>query len=179
MKRVLFTVLMLMGLCFSVSAQREEIFYFMDSKGQQQMVRDFIDRNALTYRFDGDSEDDCIMEMRNYKKKGNTETFDIYVKQGYQMGKKRGQITIVTDPDLVVTKGGELDLSKQTAIIKDGSDTKKLFFLTGKQYNKFRGRRGGDGEEGMNPVEKAKAKGKDLLGKGKNLFKKKNKKDKE
>ena len=179
MKRVLFTVLMLMGLCFSVSAQREEIFYFMDSKGQQQMVRDFIDRNALTYRFDGDSEDDCIMEMRNYKKKGNTETFDIYVKQGFDKGKKRGQITIVTDPDLVVTKGGELDLSKQTAIVKDGSDTKKHFFLTGKQYNKFRGRRGGDGEEGMNPVEKAKAKGKDLLSKGKNLFKKKNKKDKE
>ena len=175
MKRVLFTVLMLMGLCFSVSAQREEIFYFMDSKGQQQMVRDFIDRNALTYRFDGDSEDDCIMEMRNYKKKGNTETFDIYVKQGFDKGKKRGHITIVTDPDLVVTKGGELDLSKQTAIIKDGSDTKKLFFLTGKQYNKFRGRRGGDVEEGMNPVEKAKAKGKDLLSKGKNLFKKKNK----
>ena len=178
MKRVLFTVLMLMGLCFSVSAQREEIFYFMDSKGQQQMVRDFIDRNALTYRFDGDSEDDCIMEMRNYKKKGNTETFDIYVKQGYQMGKKRGHITIVTDPDLVVTKGGELDLSKQTAIVKDGSDTKKLFFLTGEQYNKFHGKRG-DGEESMNPVEKAKARGKDLLNKGKNLFKKKNKKNKE
>jgi hypothetical protein len=31
----------------------------------------------------------------------------------------------------------------------------------------------------MNPVEKAKAKGKDLLSKGKDLFKKKNKKDKE
>ena len=39
MKRVLFTVLMLMGLCFSVSAQREEIFYFMDSKGQQQQEK--------------------------------------------------------------------------------------------------------------------------------------------
>ena len=94
------------------------------------------------------------------------------------MGKKRGHITIVTDPDLVVTKGGELDLSKQTAIVKDGSDTKKLFFLTGEQYNKFHGKRG-DGEESMNPVEKAKARGKDLLNKGKNLFKKKNKKNKE
>jgi hypothetical protein len=59
-----------------------------------------------------------------------------------------------------------------------GSDTKKLFFLTGEQYNKFHGNRGG-GEETMNPVEKAKAKGKDLLNKGKNLFKKKNKKNKE
>ena len=95
------------------------------------------------------------------------------------MGKKRGHIPIVTDPDLVVTKGGDLDLYKQTAIVKDGSDTKKLFFLPGEQYNKLHGKRGGDGEEGMNPVEKAKAKGKDLLSKGKNLFKKKNKKDKE
>jgi hypothetical protein len=45
--------------------------------------------------------------------------------------------------------------------------------MTTKQYNKFYGR--GGGSESSNPVEKAKEKGKDLLNKGKNLFKKKKK----
>lgn len=173
MMRVLFTAMMLIGLCLSVSAQEEEIFYYMDSKGQKQMVRDFIDRKAMIYRFDGDSEDDCTMEMRNYKKNGNTETFDIHAKFGYEKGKKMGFITIVTDPDLVVAKGKELDLSKQTATIKDEYQTRKLYFLTGKQYDKLHGKRGDGGDESLNPVDKAKAKGKDLLNKGKNLFKKK------
>jgi hypothetical protein len=43
--------------------------------------------------------------------------------------------------------------------------------LTEKQYNKLYGR--GGGSESLNPVDKAKAKGKDLLNKGKNLLKKK------
>lgn len=175
MKRVLFTAMMLIGLCLSVSAQEEELFYFMDTKGQQHFMRDFIDRKAMIYRFDGDSENDCIMEMKNYKKNGNTETFDIYVKNGYEKGKKRGSITIVTDPNLDI-KAKELDLSKQTATIKDGGQTRKLYFLTGKQYDKLNGKRGGgdnDGLEGGNAIDKAKAKGKDLLNKGKNLFKKK------
>ena len=46
--------------------------------------------------------------MRNYKKNGNTETFDIYAKAGYEKGKKKGHITIVTDPNLDI-KAKELD----------------------------------------------------------------------
>ena len=170
MKKALFTVLMFMGLVLSASAQEEELFYYRDSKGTEFMIRDFIDRKAMIYRFDGDSEDDCTMEMRNYKKNGNTETFDLYVKGGYEKGKKRGSGTIVTDPDLVVAKG-KVDMSKQKATIKSDGYTYKYFFLTEKQYNKFYGR--GGGGESSNPVEKAKEKGKDLLNKGKNLFKKK------
>ena len=163
--------MMLIGLCLSASAQEEELFYYMDAKGEQQFMRDFINRKAMIYRFDGDSENDCTMEMRNYKKNGNTETFDIYVKQGSEKGKKRGSITIVTDPNLDI-KAKTLDLSKQTATIKDGGQTRKLYFLTGKQYDKRHGKHGG-GDESLNPVDKAKEKGKALLNKGKNLFKKK------
>ena len=105
MKRVLFTAMMLIGLCLSASAQEEELFYYTNSTGTDFSIRDFIDRKAMIYRFDGDSEDECTMEMKNYKKNGNTETFDIYAKFGYQKGKKQGSITITTDPDLVVTKG--------------------------------------------------------------------------
>jgi hypothetical protein len=172
MKKALFTVLMFIGLALSSSAQEEELFYYRDSKGTEFTIRDFIDRKAMTYRFDGDSEDDCTMEMRNYKKNGNTETFDIYVKAGYEKGKKRGSITIVTNPELVVAKGQELDLSKQTVTIKDGQ-TQKFYFLTGEQYNKYYGNSNSGGIESLNPVDKAKEKGKNLLNKGKNLFKKK------
>ena len=174
MKRALFSILMFVGLALSVSAQEEGVFYFMDAKGTQFCVRDFIDRKAMVYRFDGDSEDECTMEMKNYKKNGNTETFDIYAKAGYEKGKKRGSITITTDPNLVVEKGKELDLSKQKATVKDGTSTKNLYFLTEKQYNEFHGK-SGDGAGSMNPVDKAKGKAKDLLNKGKGLFKKKNK----
>ena len=57
----------------SVSAQEEGIFYYNDAKGTQNFMRDFIDRKAMIYRFDGDSEDECTMEMKNYKKNGNTD----------------------------------------------------------------------------------------------------------
>ena len=176
MKRALLSILMFVGLALSVSAQEEEIFYYTDSKGTNFAIRDFIDRKAMIYRFDGDSEDECTMEMKNYKKNGNTETFDIYAKAGYQKGKKQGSITITTDPDLVVAKGKELDLSKQKVTIKNGGQTYKYYFLTGKQNAKLFGksnRHGGDGD--LNPVDKAKDKAKDLLNAGKNLFKKKKK----
>lgn len=171
MKRVLFTALMLIGLCLSASAQKEGIYYFTDAKGEQSVGREFIDRKGMTYIFAGDSEDECEMEMRNYQKNGNTETFDLYIKLGSQKGKKRGSGKIVTDPDLVVSKGKELDMSKQKATIKSDGYTYNYFFLTEKQYNKLYGR--GGGSESLNPVDKAKAKGKDLLNKGKNLLKKK------
>ena len=172
MKRALLSILMFVGLALSVSAQEEELFYYMDAKATDSYMRDFIDRKAMTYRFDGDSEDECTMEMKNYKKNGNTATFDIYAKFGYEKGKKKGHITITTDPDLVVTKGN-VDLSKQKVTIKDEYGTKNLYYMTTKQYNKFYGR--GGGGESLNPVDKAKEKGKDLLNKGKNLFKKKKK----
>ena len=176
MKRTLLSILMFIGLALSVSAQEEGIFYYMDAKGTQNFMRDFIDRKAMTYRFDGDSEDECTMEMKNYKKNGNTETFDIYAKFGHKKGKKQGSISITTDPNLAVAKGKDLDLSKQKVTIKDEYGTKNLYFLTEKQHAKLYGRSGGDDESGsLNPVEKAKGKAKDLLNAGKGLFKKKKK----
>lgn len=174
MKRVMFMILMFIGLSLSVSAQKEELHYYSDSKGTEWAIRDFIDRSAKMYYFDGDSPSDCEMEIRNYKKNGDTETFDIYVKEGYQKGKKRGSITIMTDPNLDI-KAKELDLSKQKVTIKDGSHTYKYFFLTGKQYDKRNGKSsGGDSENPIDKVkDKAKDKGKALLNKGKGLFKKK------
>ena len=58
MKRALFSILMFVGLALSVSAQEAEMFYFMDAKATDSYMRDFIDRKAMIYRFDGDSEDE-------------------------------------------------------------------------------------------------------------------------
>ena len=171
MKRALLSILMFMGLALSVSAQEEVLIYFRDAKATEGVCREYIDRKAMTYRFDGDSEDECTMEMRNYKKNGNTETFDIYVKMGYEKGKKRGSITITTDPDLVVTKGNA-DLSKQKATIKNSGITYNYYFMTQKQSDKYHGETS-SGVKSANPVDAAKEKGKALLNKGKNLFKKK------
>lgn len=175
MKRALFTILMFMGLAFSAFAQQEEIFYYTDANATSSTGRDFIDRKAMTYRFDGDSEDECTMEMKNYKKNGNTETFDIYAKFGYEKGKKKGNITITTDPNLVVTKGN-VDLSNQKVVIKNSGVTYNYYFMTKKQTEKYYGKSGGgksSGGENLNPVDAAKEKGKALLNKGKDLLKKK------
>ena len=159
MKRILFTAMMLIGMCLSASAQEVQMHYFSDSKGENWAIRDFIDRSAKIYRFDGDSEDECTMEMRNYKKNA---------KAGYEKGKKKGHITIVTDPNLDI-KAKELDLSKQTISITLDSHTMKYYFLTGEQQDKRKGKSAGEGES-LNPVDKAKDKAKGLLNKGKNLF---------
>ena len=148
MKRALFATLMLIGIALSASAQKEEIFYYSDTKAESFVAREFIDRSAKTFYFDGDSEDDCVMEMKNYK--------------------KNGSITIVTDPNLEVKKN-EANLAKQTITIKSAGYTRKYYFMTEKQNNKFRGKH-------TNPIDKAKDKAKGLLDKGKGLFKK-NKKE--
>ena len=171
MKRVLLPILMFMGLALSVCAKEEALVYFTDANATGWACRDFIDRDAKTYRFDGDVEEECTMEMRNYKKNGNTETFDIYVKSGHEKGKKRGSISITTDPDLTVSKG-KADLSKQKVTIKDGGVTYNYYFMTEKQSEKYNGKSAGS-VKSTNPVDAAKEKGKGLLEKGKGLFKKK------
>ena len=172
MKRVLFTAMMLVGICLSASAQKEALYYY-SVEGMSFKIRNWIDRSAMMFYFDSDSEDEATMLMKNYKKNGNTETFDIYYHMGYNKGKKRGSITIVTDPNLDI-KAKELDLSKQTVTIKDGTHTFKYYFLTEAQekiYNKKIGK--GGGSEGGSAIDKAKDKAKGLLNKSKNLFKKK------
>ena len=138
MRRILFTALMLIGLCLSASAQKEEMHYYSDSKGSSWVIREFIDRSAKMYYFDGDSEKDCTMEMKNYKKSGNTETFDIYYYMGYEKGKKRGSITIVTDPDGYRTADRRMYLPRPCGNAADererGHDSSRQDFRFGNGY---------------------------------------------
>ena len=81
MKRVLFTAMMLVGICLSASAQKEALYYY-SVEGMSFKIRNWIDRSAMIFYFDSDSEDESTMLMKNYKKNGNKETFDLVVKSG-------------------------------------------------------------------------------------------------
>ena len=174
MKRVLFTAMMLVGICLSASAQKEALYYY-SVEGMSFKIRNWIDRSAMIFYFDSDSEDEATMLMKNYKKNGNKETFDLVVKSGYEKGKKIGSITIVTDPDLKVAPGMSLKTQTVTENVHGYTDTSG--FLTEAQrklYDKMKGNGGSDaGSDGGSVVDKAKDKAKGLLNKGKNLFKKK------
>ena len=175
MKRVLFTAMMLIGICLSASAQKEAL-YLYSVEGMSFRIRNWIDRSAMIFYFDSDSEEDATMLMKNYKKNGNKETFDLVVKSGYEKGKNIGSITIVTDPNLKIVPG--MNLKTQTVTENVHGYTDKYGFLTEAQrklYDKMRGDGGGldAGSDGGSVVDKAKDKAKGLLNKGKNLFKKK------
>lgn len=174
MKRVLFTAMMLVGICLSASAQKEALYYY-SVEGMSFKIRNWIDRSAMIFYFDSDSEDEATMLMKNYKKNGNKETFDIYQAS---TGEKWGRVEIVIDPTLEIKQG--MDLTKQTMYLKTKYEDQKFAILHGqKQYDEYyeKSGRGGDDVKDeiqkKNPLNKAKDKAKGLLNKGKNLFKKK------
>ena len=172
MKKLLFAVAMLMGLCITAYAQKEPI-YFYTEEGMSFRMRNWIDRSAMIFYYDGDS--DGSMIMKNYKKEGNKETFDLY--PNYDPNTKYITMTIITDPDLQIAS--DMNLKTQNATEKGPDFTTVYGFLTEEQqkaYSKMTGGKddGPDGGlEGGNVVDKAKEKGKALLNKGKDLFKKK------
>lgn len=169
MKRVLLTVVMFMGLCLTAWAQKEPI-YFYTEEGMSFRMRNWIDRSAMIFYYDGDS--DGSMIMKNYKKEGNKETFDLY--PNYDQYTKYITMTIITDPNLQITP--DMNLKTQTATEKGSNFTTVYGFLTEEQqklYSKMTGDSSDDGLVEGNVLDKAKDKGKALLNKGKDLFKKK------
>ena len=168
MKRVLFTAMMLMGLCLSASAQKEALFEYT-VEGMNFGGRNWIDRSAKMFYFDSDSEDDATMLIKNYKKNGNKEMFDIYMK--IDPSTKFQSITIITDPNLKVSK--DMNLKTQTITRKGDDYSMTMGFLTEAQQKEYDKLSGKQTTSSGNAVDKAKEKGKALLNKGKNLFKKK------
>ena len=55
MKRVLFTAMMLIGLCLSASAQKEALYLF-SVEGMNFEMRNWIDRSKKMFYFDSDSD---------------------------------------------------------------------------------------------------------------------------
>lgn len=174
MKKLTLFAMLVWGMCMSASAERILLFTLDIESGMSRM-QFWIDREAMFFYYDSDSEDDAKMQIKNYKKNGNKETFDLVVKSGYEKGKKIGSITLVTDPNLKVAPGMSLKTQTVTENVHGYTDTSG--FLTEAQrklYDKMKGNGGSDaGSDGGSVVDKAKDKAKGLLNKGKNLFKKK------
>lgn len=157
-----FILSVLLALAISASAKIEFIYAYQYGTDNFYM-RYRIDRDEKMFYFDGDSECDTEMLMKNYKKSGNKETFDIYAKCD---GKKVGSVVLIIDPSLK----GKDDLSSQTMTVKAYGSTQKYNVKNEKQEDS--GSKGSDsGDE--NIVDKAKNKANVLFNKGKNLFKKK------
>lgn len=174
MKTILLSTLFLAGIATMVAAQKVHLkAYNLDY--QQRCGQYWIDRNAQKFYFDSDSEDDATMQMKNYKKTGNKETFDIYHKG---QGEDMGSVELLIDPNLKVVD----DLSKQYIIINSKMYNGKIRLGVVSEGQKVPGEaKEGRPDKGNTPdanlQEKTegnvKDKAKSLLNKGKNLFKKK------
>lgn len=174
MKTFLLSTLFLAGIAMTAAVQKVHLkAYNLDN--QQRCGQYWIDRNAQKFYFDSDSEDDATMQMKNYKKTGNKETFDIYHKG---QGEDMGSVELLIDPNLKVVD----DLSKQYIIINSKMYNGKIRLGVVSEGQKIPGEaKEGRPDKGNTPdanlQEKAegnvKEKAKNLLNKGKNLFKKK------
>lgn len=167
MKRVVLSLMLILGLSMSLSAKKEAMYAY-DTSLADFCGMYWIDREAQLFYFDSDSEDDATMMMKNYKKNGNKETFDIYQKSN--PSKKVGSVVLVINPELTAKD----DLTSQSLVVKAFGQTYNHGVKTEKQNgNKSTG---GDIND---VVDKAKEGAKNLFNKGKNLFKKKDKKEAE
>lgn len=161
MKKFILTALLLVVVVLSSMAKKEYIHAF--TLGTEDWTLNYlIDRSEMMFYFDGEVPEETEMVMKNYKKSGNTETFDIYAKYG---GKKVGSVVLTIDPSLKAKD----DLSGQTITVKAHGRTEKYNVMTEKQA----GAKDSASGKGENIVDKAKGKTKDLFNKGKDLFKKK------
>lgn len=167
MKRVVLSLMLILGLSMSLSAKKEAMYAY-DTSLADFCGMYWIDREAQLFYFDSDSEDDATMMMKNYKKNGNKETFDIYQKSN--PSKKVGSVVLVINPELTAKD----DLTPQSLVVKAFGQTYNHGVKTEKQNGDKS--KGGDIND---VVDKAKEGAKNLFNKGKNLFKKKDKKDAE
>ena len=81
MKKLLFSTLFLLGMTVNAIAQStSSVWYnaFTDKEHKNYFTHYFMDRKNMEFHFDWDSDNEML--IKNYVKKGNTETFDTYYK---------------------------------------------------------------------------------------------------
>ncbi len=167
MKRIILFALFVIGVVSAVSAQK--VKYSTVDENDNYTGWYEIDRTAKKFYIDSDSQSDSENLIRNYKKSGNTESFDAY-------NEMMGQVIYNVKLTLDENQKGTIKLYYQGQLVGE---------------NRIRKAKPGDGNRGGggyapasapkpvkdgNTVDKAKDGAKKLLNKGKNLFKKKDKK---
>ena len=180
MKKTIFMILLSVGMMVPASAKEERLvtFYANDESYGPQY---WIDREAKKFYYDSDSKSDATMLMKNYVKKGNKESFDIYLEM--DPSTKFGHVELTIDPTLKVVK----DKKVQTMKVTDKYSKLDFFVMTDDQEKATMGKSSGSGgspagsgsakdavkDPKSSLTDKAKDKADGLLKKGKGLFKKK------
>ena len=167
MKKYLFTTLVLLGWTLAAVAQisGNRVWYnaYVDKEHQHYHTHYIMDRKAMEFHFDWDSDNEML--MKNYKKSGNTETFDAYYKEN--PNKLFAHITLVIDSSKPVN-------SNITVKIVEYASNPEHYYLE-EDNSELGGKAGGSPVDvsGGNAKGSVKNGAKNLLNKGKNLFKKK------
>ena len=176
MKKLLFSTLFLLGMTVNAIAQStSSVWYnaFTDKEHKNYFTHYFMDRKNMEFHFDWDSDNEML--IKNYVKKGNTETFDTYYKD--EPSKKFARIVLVIDDK-------NPENSKITINIVEQNAPQENYYIKEKVDEKSDEK--GDIKAPSAPsaneanvdggTKSIKDNAKNLLNKGKNLFKKKNNK---
>ena len=179
MKKLLFSTLFLLGMTVNAIAQStSSVWYnaFTDKEHKNYFTHYFMDRKNMEFHFAWDSDNEML--IKNYVKKGNTETFDTYYKD--EPSKKFARIVLVIDDK-------NPENSKITINIVEQNAPQENYYIKEKVDEKSDEK--GDIKAPSAPsapsaneanvdggTKSIKDNAKNLLNKGKNLFKKKNNK---
>ena len=159
----------------AIAQSTSSVWYnaFTDKEHKNYFTHYFMDRKNMEFHFDWDSDNEML--IKNYVKKGNTETFDTYYKD--EPSKKFARIVLVIDDK-------NPENSKITINIVEQNAPQENYYIKEKVDEK--GDEKGDIKAPSAPsanganvdggTKSIKDNAKNLLNKGKNLFKKKNNK---
>ena len=176
MKKLLFSTLFLLGMTVNAIAQStSSVWYnaFTDKEHKNYFTHYFMDRKNMEFHFDWDSDNEML--IKNYVKKGNTETFDTYYKD--EPSKKFARIVLVIDDKNPENSKITINIVEQNApqenyYIKEKVDEKS----DEKGDIKAPSAPSANGANVDGGTKSIKDNAKSLLNKGKNLFKKKDSK---
>ena len=176
MKKLLFSTLFLLGMTVNAIAQStSSVWYnaFTDKEHKNYFTHYFMDRKNMEFHFDWDSDNEML--IKNYVKKGNTETFDTYYKD--EPSKKFARIVLVIDDKNPENSKITINIVEQNApqenyYIKEKVDEKS----DEKGDIKAPSAPSANGANVDGGTKSIKDNAKSLLNKGKNLFKKKDNK---
>ena len=179
MKKLLFSTLFLLGMTINAIAQStSSVWYnaFTDKEHKNYFTHYFMDRKNMEFHFDWDSDNEML--IKNYVKKGNTETFDTYYKD--EPSKKFARIVLVIDDKNPENSKITINIVEQNApqenyYIKEKVDEKsdEKGDIKAPSAPSAPSANGANVDGGTKSI---KDNAKSLLNKGKNLFKKKNNK---
>ena len=179
MKKLLFSTLFLLGMTVNAIAQStSSVWYnaFTDKEHKNYFTHYFMDRKNMEFHFDWDSDNEML--IKNYVKKGNTETFDTYYKD--EPSKKFARIVLVIDDKNPENSKITINIVEQNApqenyYIKEEGDKKsdEKGDIKAPSAPSAPSANGANVDGGTKSI---KDNAKNLLNKGKNLFKKKDNK---